>query len=225
MQVVDRIVDGIVDGTYRDDTLPSQDILADQFNVSRSVIREAVSILAARRMLDVRPKIGTHVRPLNDWQMIDEEVVQWRMRTDSDPDFLRDLTEFRALLAPHAAAQAARYASAGERAEIRAAYHALQHASDSETYLQAEVVLHTTIFKASGNQILQKMASFMCAALSPTARLASSTAMTGDDRDALDHLVDSIDAADPHGAKAAMMTLIELANRKTLKTEQPLVVG
>lgn len=225
MQVVDRMVDSIVNGTYQDGTLPSQDVLAKQFKVSRSVIREAVSILAARRMLTVRPKVGTHVRPLMDWQMIDEEVVEWRMRTNSDPGFLRDLHEFRALLVPHAAARAALRASAGEREEIGAAYDSLQLASDRNAYLQAELLLHTTILKASGNQILQQMASLMRAALSPAAQLESNTAMSTDDRKALDQLISSINAADPDRAQAAMMTLTTPTNEDTSQTQQPLISG
>ncbi len=75
--------------------LPPQDVLSKEFDVSRTVMREALSMLLARDMLDVRPKIGTRIRPMSDWRMIDEDVVNWRFRAKPDPLFLRDVIEFR----------------------------------------------------------------------------------------------------------------------------------
>lgn len=78
-KVMDGLVTGIVEDKYGG-ILPPQDVLSKEFDVSRTVMREALSMLLARDMLDVRPKVGTRVRPMRDWRMIDEDVVSWRFR-------------------------------------------------------------------------------------------------------------------------------------------------
>ena len=110
-KVMDGLVTGIVEEKYGA-ILPPQDVLSKEFDVSRTVMREALSMLLARDMLDVRPKIGTRIRPMSDWRMIDEDVVNWRFRAKPDPLFLRDVIEFRILIEPRASAQAAARGSA-----------------------------------------------------------------------------------------------------------------
>jgi len=79
-KVMDGLISGIVEERYGA-VLPPQDVLSKEFDVSRTVMREALSMLLARHMLDVRPKIGTRIRPMRDWRMIDEDVVNWRFRS------------------------------------------------------------------------------------------------------------------------------------------------
>jgi DNA-binding FadR family transcriptional regulator len=213
MRVVDRLVGGIVTGAYPDNLLPPQDVLSKQFDVSRTVMREALSMLISRHMLDVRPKTGTRIKPMRDWQMVDEELVQWRFRAKPDPDFLRDLVEFREFIEPRAARLAATRASAAERAAIRSAYDAFSHATPGdEAYRQADDALHTAIVHASGNQILQQMAPIVRAALSTTASIVSPSGANADAiRKAHARVVDAIEARDPSAADAAMVALISFA--------------
>lgn len=72
-----RIAAGIVAKEYVE-VLPPQDVLARRLGVSRSVVREAVTILSARGMVQARPKIGTCVRPSSDWCIVNEDVLRWR---------------------------------------------------------------------------------------------------------------------------------------------------
>ena len=212
MRVVDRLVGGIVNGEYSDNLLPPQDVLSKQFDVSRTVMREALSMLISRRMLDVRPKTGTRIKPMREWQMVDEEVVQWRFRAKPDPDFLRDLVEFRELLEPRAAALAASRASAAERAAIRAAYDAFTRAAPGDdTYQQADQALHSAIVHASGNQFLQQMTPIVRAALSAITPMVASMPSSGAAEAAKKthgRVVDAIEARDAAGAEAAMTALI-----------------
>ena len=83
-KVMDGLVSGIVEQKYGA-ILPPQDVLSKEFDVSRTVMREALSMLLARHMLDVRPKTGTRIRPMSDWRLIDEDVVSWRFRATPRP--------------------------------------------------------------------------------------------------------------------------------------------
>ena len=58
-RVVNQLVAGIVSGEYQDNVLPPQVILSKQHGVSRTIMREALSIDILRPTLDVRPKTGS----------------------------------------------------------------------------------------------------------------------------------------------------------------------
>ncbi len=164
-RVMDELVAGIVDGEYSG-VLPPQDILAQEFEVSRTVIREALSMLLARSMLDVKSKVGTRLRSTRDWRMIDEDVVGWRFRAKPDAYFMRDVIEFRMLIEPRAAAQAAVRASMAELAEIREAFEVFKALKPGEPEYEAtDELLHTRIVHASGNQFFQQMAAIIRGAL------------------------------------------------------------
>ncbi len=165
-KVMDGLVTGIVENRYGA-VLPPQDVLSKEFDVSRTVMREALSMLLARHMLDVRPKIGTRIRPMRDWRMIDEDVVTWRFRARPEKTFLRDVIEFRTLIEPAACAQAAIRASAADINGIREAFDALKETHAGDAHCQAaDELLHTRVMAASGNQFFQQMAAIIRGALS-----------------------------------------------------------
>ncbi|MGC4803430.1 FadR/GntR family transcriptional regulator, partial [Providencia huaxiensis] len=68
----------ILTSTYLpDSTLPSELELSEQFQASRTAIREAIKILAAKGMVLARPKIGTRVMPPSNWNFLDQDLLTW----------------------------------------------------------------------------------------------------------------------------------------------------
>jgi DNA-binding FadR family transcriptional regulator len=209
-KVMDGLVTGIVEEKYGA-VLPPQDVLSKEFDVSRTVMREALSMLLARDMLDVRPKIGTRIRPMRDWRMIDEDVVNWRFRAKPDPMFLRDVIEFRILIEPRACAQAASRGGAAEIAAIRDAYDAFRSIRPGEPgYQAADELLHTRIVVASGNQFFQQMAAIIRGALAAANPIVMSKAGAWEAIVA-NHgrVVEAIERRDAAAAEAASLALID----------------
>jgi DNA-binding FadR family transcriptional regulator len=209
-KVMDGLVTGIVEEKYGA-ILPPQDVLSKEFNVSRTVMREALSMLLARDMLDVRPKIGTRIRPMSDWRMIDEDVVNWRFRAKPDPLFLRDVIEFRMLIEPHASAQAAARGSAADIAAIREAFDAFRVIRPGEPgYQEADELFHTRIVVASGNQFFKQMAAIVRGALSTVNPLVTDknglweTAVSSHLR-----VLEAIERRDPKEAEIAALAMID----------------
>src|ERR1041384_698122 len=60
------------------DPLPTEEELGSQLAVSRTVLREAVKVLAAKRLVDSRPKTGTRVLDRSDWNLLDPDVLAWQ---------------------------------------------------------------------------------------------------------------------------------------------------
>ena len=92
------------------DRLPNEQDLADELHVSRTTLREAVKILAAYRVLEIRRGIGTFVteEALNETQDF-EQLADVKANA-------KDLYEMRLIFEPEAAALAA---LRGTEAEIR----------------------------------------------------------------------------------------------------------
>lgn len=98
----------IVQGGYGEtELLPTELTLAERYRVSRTAVREAFRILAAKGMTVSRPKIGTRVRVRTDWNMLDPDVLAWHIRDGVSESFLTAIFELRVLVEPEAAAAAA----------------------------------------------------------------------------------------------------------------------
>ena len=59
--VAEALRDGILDGTYQK-TLPTEQALCAQFQVSRQTVRQALSLLETERLIDRRQGSGSHIR-------------------------------------------------------------------------------------------------------------------------------------------------------------------
>lgn len=69
--LAEKIGQRILAGEYEAGSiLPGEIELGEQFGVSRTAVREAVKMLAAKGMLLPRPRIGTRVMPQTNWNYL-----------------------------------------------------------------------------------------------------------------------------------------------------------
>src|SRR5882757_11318980 len=129
-RVVELLGRRIVSGEFPDGSqLPNETELAAQLEVSRGGIREAVKALAAKGLVEPRPRLGTRVLPRHRWNLMDREVIDWHGET-GDPEFLKDLLELRLMVEPGASQLAAARSSDEQIAVLETAYAAMaSHAS------------------------------------------------------------------------------------------------
>src|SRR5256885_11128886 len=93
-----------------------------ELGASRTVQREAIKVLAAKGLVESRPKTGTRVRPRQSWNLLDPDVLAWQREGAPPAAFLRKLTEVRGVVEPAAAELAGERASRRELAAIEQAY-------------------------------------------------------------------------------------------------------
>lgn len=145
--------------------LPNEAELAAQLQVSRGGVREAVKALAAKGLVEPRPRLGTRVLPRTEWNLMDREVIDWH-GPDSDPAFLAELVELRRMVEPGAAELAARRATAEQLAGLGEAYLAMaghaprlaaKDAFAKDSFVSADLRFHLTLLRASGNQLLKQL--------------------------------------------------------------------
>ena len=61
-QIADKLEELILDSGYASEKLPSEQALAEQFAVSRNVVREALKILKERGLIESRNGTGSYIR-------------------------------------------------------------------------------------------------------------------------------------------------------------------
>ena len=195
-------------------TLPTEGVLQAEFGISRSALREAIRVLSAKGLVDVRPRAGTTVRDSQNWNRLDPEVLEWSLATAPDLDFVRSLLEARRLFEPAAAEFAALRASAADLECIEAGYlgmcRSLPH--DIEGCCKADVAFHAAVLRASHNVVLQQLVGTISAALGNVFRLSTQLAASHDAALSSHAVVlDCIRLRDAAGAKAAMLGLLRVA--------------
>ncbi len=164
----------IVAGVFPPGTLlPNEAEMRARFAVSRTALREAYSVLAAKGLILPRPKIGTRVRPKTDWNMLDPEVLTWHVEAVPNEEFISELYTLRHMIEPEAAAAAAAVASPATIEQIGAAFADMVLFKDGEgDLISADLRFHLGILNATGNHFVGAFGSLIYAALFSTFKLS-----------------------------------------------------
>jgi len=158
-QIVHEIGRRIVKGEYVA-SLPTEPLLAASLGVSRNALREAVKVLVAKGMVEVRPKTGMRILPERNWNLLDRDVLAWHAHSERRLTRAFELVEFRLIVEPMAAYLAAKRASAEEIAAIDANCTALEACVGKPLLIpEVDITFHHSIHEASHNAILSQMAS------------------------------------------------------------------
>ncbi|MEM2125761.1 MAG: FadR/GntR family transcriptional regulator [Candidatus Methanosuratincola sp.] len=149
--VLDFLIKNIQSGRYvENQKLPTERELADICNVSRSSVREALSVLAALGIVERRVGNGTYVRSRN------ENLLSVALQITASSE-LRDIFELQRILEVGAAELAARRMDMQYLANLRVALAKMERAAtqgDVATYFAADREFHTNIAVATGNRLL-----------------------------------------------------------------------
>ncbi|WP_399883137.1 FadR/GntR family transcriptional regulator [Streptomyces sp. BBFR51] len=159
-RVLDTLGPAITAGEYPAGSVLRTDELAQRFEVSRSVMREAVRVLESMHLVESRRRVGVTVLPECEWNVYDPQVIRWRLAGTERPRQLRSLTVLRSAIEPVAAGLAARLATAEQCAELTEC--ALGMVANSrghrlEEYLFHDVAFHRVILTASGNEMFARL--------------------------------------------------------------------
>ncbi|MDX3578214.1 FadR/GntR family transcriptional regulator [Streptomyces sp. FL07-04A] len=159
-RVLDALGPAITAGEYPPGSVLRTDELAQRFDVSRSVMREAVRVLESMDLVESRRRVGVTVRPRSAWNVYDPQVIRWRLAGADRPHQLRSLTVLRSAIEPVAAGLAARHATAEQCAELtECALGMVAHSRGHrlEGYLIHDMAFHRVILAASGNEMFARL--------------------------------------------------------------------
>ena len=159
-RVLDTLGPAITAGEYPAGSVLRTDELAQRFEVSRSVMREAVRVLESMHLVESRRRVGVTVLPECEWNVYDPQVIRWRLAGSERPRQLRSLTVLRSAIEPVAAGLAARLATPEQCAELtECALGMVANSSGHrlEEYLFHDVAFHRVVLAASGNEMFARL--------------------------------------------------------------------
>ncbi|MFI1073499.1 gluconokinase, GntK/IdnK-type [Streptomyces puniciscabiei] len=112
-KVVEQLGCQIVEGGKPRDHHLTVDAVVQEFGITRPMAREALQMLHQKGLVNLQPRIGATVQALERWDLLDADVIAWRLEVAPDSQ-MRSLTELREVIEP----RAARLAALSRSAEI-----------------------------------------------------------------------------------------------------------
>jgi DNA-binding FadR family transcriptional regulator len=214
----------IVAGRYRPGHILNGEIDAsDRLKVSRTAYREAVRILAAKGLVESRPKVGTRVSVPERWNLLDPDVLSWIFEHEPADSLLNGLFELRRIVEPQAAALAAQRRTEADLVAMAQALEGMgEHSLAVDAGRVADQNFHSALLRASGNAFVASLISSIAAAVTWTTIFKQRHHQLA--RDPLpDHVrvYEAVRAGDPTAAQRAMTALLDLALLDTTRARRP----
>ncbi|MCO8270142.1 FCD domain-containing protein [Actinoplanes sp. TRM 88003] len=221
-QTVEVLAQRILDGRMPEGSTLDLTALQTEFDVSLTVLREALRVLAAKGMVDARPKRGTFVRPRANWSLLDADVLRWQFaRSPHRPGLFDDLHELRGIVEPGAASLAAARATDEDIEALDAALADMAAAGDDPAAaVAADLAFHRALLAATHNELIQRMEVVIETGLAERDRMVHGTAGADDPVPSHKAVVDAIRRHHPAQAARAMGKLLDQAVEDVARLER-----
>lgn len=146
----------IIDGIWPPDEARTLEEIQEAFGVSRTVAREVSRHLEQMGMVQIRRRIGLNPLPMPHWNVLNPQVIDWRLHSSQREHQIRALTQLRLAVEPMAAHATAHLASIHTRAlllPLAAEMRRTGEAGDLVEFMKLDIDFHTLILKESGNEL------------------------------------------------------------------------
>lgn len=215
--VVKAIAQDVFSGKYpAGASLPRENDLGREYGVSRTVIREALKVLAAKGLVLSRPRIGTVVCEQDNWNIIDPQVLSWHAPHTLDDKLFDAILETRRAIEPLVAELAATRATLREIADLEAAWQGMAHAGDDlEVFSRSDILFHRTLYAACHNPIFRQIGGMIDTALTFALEATATISKTRWTEAVVAHgaVVEALRLRDAKAASKAANRILDLAAR------------
>jgi DNA-binding FadR family transcriptional regulator len=211
-QTVESIAGRILSGQLAEGATLDLGALQLELDVSLTVMREALRVLAAKGMIDARPKRGTFVRPRADWSLLDADVLRWQFAQHAQPGLFEDLHDLRTIVEPGAARLAAVRRTDADLDDLDTGLAQMTAAGhDPAAAVLADLAFHRLLLAATHNELLVRMEVVIETGLAERDRIVHGVLATDDPVPSHRAVVDAIRGQDPDCAELAMRNLLRKA--------------
>ena len=218
-QVANTLGNAIINGQYGDhNPVPSEAVLCEQLNVSRSAAREAVKSLAAKGLITSRARQGIRVLPESEWNLFDADVLRWIRDSNPSLELLKEFTELRAAVEPEAAMLAAERQNKEKIERIAAALDRMKQAERGlDDPLESDIAFHLSILDASENRFFMQLGRIIDTTLRVSIRFTNmrtgvTAGVYADHKKIYDGIVDNDPKRAAKQAKRLMGAALETIN-------------
>ncbi|HEU5227161.1 MAG TPA: FadR/GntR family transcriptional regulator [Ktedonobacteraceae bacterium] len=205
-KIAEQIEKRILDGELRSgDRLPTERELAEQFQVSRTAVREAMKILAQKGLVDMRPGRGTIV--IDGAHEAMQHSINLAMKLKlGEVGGSDNLVEVREILETEIAALAAARATEQEIAIMHEAVKVMDESlNDANTFITADNAFHEALARGTQNTLILILVNSIVNLLSEQ-RKQIFEVEGGPQRGQIHHkhILESVIRHDPEAAREAM---------------------
>jgi len=186
-QVVEQLETLIVEGHLTPgDRLPPERELSDQFEVSRTVIREAVKSLQEKGLVEIRPGVGTFVHHGMD-KILRQSLG--RLTQINQQYGLANLLQVREILEPEIAAIAAEKATPEDIEAMEVAIERMNDSMDDmEVFIAADHEFHLALAQATQNDLIVNLMDSIVDSLEEQRRQIFTEATNGPQNGQIHHI-------------------------------------
>jgi GntR family galactonate operon transcriptional repressor len=210
-QAVELIARRIASGAFREEETLDLSAFQDELGVGLTAIREALKVLAAKGLVDARPKRGTFVRPRDQWDLLDGDVIRWQFSDGADPRLLEQLGEVREIVEPAGARLAALRRTDDDLAVLQSAVDAMAAATGLTAAISADLAFHRALLAASHNRLLERVEVVLETVLAERNRLVHGSHLDLDPVPTHRAVLDAIRDRDDSAAERATQALLSAA--------------
>lgn len=130
-------------------------------------VREAIKMLAAKGMLLPRPRIGTRVTPMQNWNLLDNDLLNWWIDSGEFNKVSHYFHHVRLAIEPQACYLAAFNATESQKQSLALFGREMQLLDenfDRQHWLDIDTQFHYLIYQASGNPFFASFGSLFLSA-------------------------------------------------------------
>ena len=206
--IADSLLERIVSGALKsDDALPPELEIANEVGASRLSVREAVKVLQAHNIVQVRRGIGTFVNPPEQWTSLDA-IIRGVAHGVGAREIPLRLLEARRIVETGAAELAATRHQSSDIVAMRDSLQLMEErrdVADVAEFTAADIAFHDAVLMASGNPFVPALLNSFAALLYSTRRETSEIPQIR--QHAIEHhhrILDAIDSGDAELSRRAM---------------------
>ncbi len=211
-QIAKSIRDAIINGDMIvDERLPSEAELSDQFDVSRSTVREALKRLAAQSLIRTQRGAsgGAFVRRLSYEEAYGQHITTSTLLLSMNAVSFETACEARYALERACAPMACERRNPDHLATMRAEIHRQsQPGLSDESFCASDVALHRALVDAAHNPVLSYQLAGAVEAMQPLMNMITFTARSREEIVGIhSRLTDAVEAQDAAKADQALHAL------------------
>jgi GntR family transcriptional repressor for pyruvate dehydrogenase complex len=207
--VVEQLRRRILNGTYADGVLPPQGELATEFQVSRSVIREAMQRLQSSRLIEMSQGRNARVKRAGSEALI--ENLQVAMQRSQGT--LLHLAEVREPLEGEIAALAAERISDEDLLRLHISIRRLSGARTAREQIDADLEFHRILTEATGNPIYVFLMDALAELLRESRRKTIGLGGVGPALEGHRAILQAVGKRNARAARAAMLAHVQASHR------------
>jgi GntR family transcriptional regulator, galactonate operon transcriptional repressor len=149
-------------------SLPGENELAAEYEVSRTSIRNALATLAAKGLISIQAKKRSTVNAREQWSLLDLDVLAWLSRGKVDAELVEQLMLTRLIFEPNVATLAAFNANGHDLAALEDALGVMRRGqieAEKTLFEAGDVAFHQALLRATHNPFLLALGNALSAAM------------------------------------------------------------